>query len=435
MNSKRTTTRLALALATLLLGACAEDISPRDPGSDEPGPETPALPGAGGPQAQFAKHAEGYYQASIDASGSDWVYLDLGTQTQVFPSAPEASNEWDIALLGTDIKLNGGASGAPPSGLEAAVYAEKTAVGTAYPFEEVDAAPTATAVDYVSDQGPLLPVLRPRLAMTRHPAADQSPNAFTGAGDHGWYSSTGTTAGSQITARSNVGYVVRGVECRYFKLRMTGYSDAHATFDILEIPGPECSVAGGEDGEPAPLGRATFTAGSTSTIVDLDASSEEQWVYLSLLNAQQVVPASAANDSSGWDIAWKRSDIKMNSGSSGSGTVELHAGLRDDWDLRTNVPADAEWHRDTAADALAFVTYPPREIGGECAFNADGDYGWYYYSGFCDKGNGNHYISPRDVVYVVRDAAGNHWKLRVQQYYGNAGEAAHPSFEYATISP
>ncbi|HEY1076799.1 MAG TPA: HmuY family protein [Fontimonas sp.] len=424
---------LPLALAALLLGACAEDISPRDPATGGPDPESPALPGAGGPQAAFSQHADGYYQAQIDASGSDWVYLDLAKQVQVFPATPDSSAEWDIALMGTDIKLNGGVSGAPPQGFAVEVYAEKTAVGTPYPFEEIDAAPTATAVDYVSDEAGLLPVLPPRLAMTRYPAPDESPNAFTGAGDHGWYHSSGATAGAQISARTNVGYVVRGVACRYFKLRMTGYADAQPRFDVLEIPGPAC-VGAGAGGEAAPLGRATFTDNGNSTTASVDASSEEQWVYLSLLNADQVVPADAANDPSGWDIAWKRSDIKINSGSSGSGSVEIHAGLRDDWDQRSSVPADAQWHRDEG-DALAFVTYPPREVGGECAFNADGDYGWYYYSGFCDKGDGNHYISPRDVVYIVRDGAGNSWKLRVLSYYGSAGEAAHPTFEYAPVTP
>lgn len=429
---KKNAALLPLALAALLLSACAEDISPSDT-PEEPGPEQPALPGAGGPQAAFSKHADGYYQAQIDASGDTWIYLDLTTQTQVFPASPDASAEWDIALMGTDIKLNGGVSGAPPQGFPVEVYAEKTAVGTAYPFEEVDAAPTATAVEYVTDEAALLPLLPPRLAMTRYPAADEAPNAFTGAGDHGWYRSTGAAAGAQITARGNVGYVVRGVACHYFKLRMTGYNDARPSFDVLEIPGPAC-VAAGAEGEPAPLGRAEFSDSGNSTTASVDASSEDQWVYLSLLNAQQVVPADAANDPAGWDIAWKRSDIKINSGSSGSGAVEIHAGLRDDWDQRTSVPADAQWHRD-ATDALAFVTYPAREVGGECAFNADGDYGWYYYSGFCDKGNGNHYISPRDVVYLVRDGAGNTWKLRVLAYYGSAGEAANPTFEYAPVTP
>lgn len=429
MNKSALPRSLLVAMA-LLIGACAEDISPRDADPNEP---APTLPGPGGAQATFSKHRGGYYQAQIDASGSEWVYLDLATQTQVFPANPAASDEWDIALLGSDVKLNGGASGAPPTGFPVAVYAQKSAAGSDYPFEEVDAAPTGTAVEYLSDQGPLLPGLRPRLAMTRYPAADEAPNLLTGAGDHGWYNSSGATAGNQITARRNVGYVVRGVACHYFNLRMTGYNAAQPTFDLIEIPGPECSKPG-EGGEPAPLGRAEFSVGETSTTAKVDASSEEQWVYLSLSAAQQVVPGNATNDPSGWDIAWKRSDIKINSGSSGSGAVEIHAGLRDDWDQRTNVPVDAQWHRDEA-DALAFVTYPPREVGGECAFNADGDYGWYYYSGFCDKGNGNHYISPRDVVYIVRDGRGGLWKLRVLAYYGSAGEAAQPTFEYATVTP
>ena len=110
------------------------------------------------------------------------------------------------------------------------------------------------------------------------------------------------------------------------------------------------------------------------------------------------MPATPTTDAAGWEIALQRSDIKLNGGASGAGNIAIHDLLRDDWAARSAVPADAEWHTDSSAEELAFVTYPPREIGGECAFDADGDYGWYYYSGFCDKGNGNHHISPRDVV-------------------------------------
>lgn len=422
---------LPALLSLLLLSACAGDISPRD-GSGGGG----ALPGPDGAQAAFAKHASGYYQGTIDATGTDWVYLDLDTQTQVTPANPAASEEWDLAFRGHEIKLNGGASGAPPSGNLVAVYGEKTADGTPYPFEQVQAAPREGPIEYVSDQSGLLPGLPARLAMSRVPAADQSPNLLTGAGDYGWYRDSGRLDGSQIRARINVGYVLRTVECRHYKLRMTGYTDATGTpgyprFDVQEISGPGCAASGGG---VAPLGRATFEHGGSSTIVKLDAADEGDWVYLDLAGGQQTAPTAPRTDASGWDLAWRRTDIQVNGGSSGAGRIEIHAGLRDDWNARSSVPAGADWHTD-AADALAFVTYPPREIGGECAFNADGDYGWYYYAGFCNKGNGNHHISPRDVVYLVRGRNGLIWKLRILAYYGDGGAAAQPTFEYAPITP
>lgn len=419
------------AVLAVLLTACAGDISL--PGNDDSagGGGGVSLPGPGGAQAAFTRSAAGYDQGRIDATGSDWVYLNLDTQTQVQPATPEASAEWDLAFRGAEIKLNGGVSGTPPGGQAVVIYPDKTAEGTPYPFDEVVGAPPPNVVEYVTDEAGALPVLPARLAMNQHPAADESPMPVTGTGDHGWYRNDG----SQISARSNAGYIVRTVECRYYKLRMTGYShggvQGHPQFDVQEIPGVECSNA---SGGIAPLGRASFTPGSASTVVQLDAADEEDWVYLDLAGARQSVPTTPENDAGGWDIAWRRTDIKLNGGASGAGDRELHARLRDDWAARSSVPAGADWHTDTA-EALAFVTYPPREIGGECAFAADGDYGWYYYSGFCDKGNGNHYISPRDAVYLLRGRSGQVWKLRVLAYYDSAGTAAQPRFEYAPLSP
>ncbi len=441
-NSGTTPTRV-LCAGVLLLTACAGDISPPSPEADTPElPPANPLPGPGGPQAVFSRHADGYYQALIDASGSDWVYIDLDSQTQVFPADPAASPEWDIAHRGPDIKLNGGVSGSPPTGVEVVVYADKVAPGQTYPFENIVAAPPPSAVDYVTDaegsigSHPSRPLDTTAYAMNTYPAADEAPNRLTGAGDYGWYHHSGYLAGSVISARGNVGYVLRTVECRYYKLRMTGYTDAsgapgHPRYDLQEISGAPC---GGGSGDVAPLGRASFTPTADGMRADVDASDENAWVYLDLTHAQQVAPATPQNDPAGWDIAIRRTDIKLNGGVSGSGTVAIHDMLRDDWAARSTVPADAQWHTDENG-ALAFITYPPRERGGECAFGADGDYGWYYYSGFCDKGNGLHHISPRDVVYVVRGRDGHYWKLRMLDYYGDAGESGHPSFEFAALPP
>lgn len=429
------------ASAVLALSACAGDISPNtDAENPGTGPEA-NLPGPGGAQAVFTRHADGYYQAAIDASGDDWVYIDVDTQTQVFPEEPAASNAWDLAHRGVNVKLNGGVSGAPPGAIETAVYADKVSADAVYPFDEVAEAPPPNAVDYVTDEdggflggNPSQPLDTTAYAMSTYPEADASAHPLTGAGDYGWYHYSGYLDGSAVSARANVGYVLRTAECRYYKLRMTSYVDAegaagHPRYDLLEIAGAPCTAT---SGEVAPLGRAAFAPTADGVQADVDAADENAWVYLDLTNAQQVAPTAPANDAAGWDLAIRRTDIKLNGGASGAGVVAIHDMLRDDWSARTALPADAEWHSD-ADGSLAFVTYPPREAGGECAFDADGDYGWYYYSGFCDKGDGLHHISPRDVVYVVRGRDGNYWKLRMLDYYSDAGEAAHPSLEFAPL--
>ena len=429
----------AIALAALLtislITGCADDL--QAPTDNAQTPELPAveLPGPGGDAVSFVANGA-FYSAAVDATGDDWVYLDLDTQTQVDPEDPEASAAWDIALQGSDIRLNGGTSGAPPSGEEVVVYPDKTDAGTVYPWESVVGAPPPTAVDYVTDDSdPITGGFVSAYVMTTQPEADSQANPATGEGDYGWFHYSGFVAGSVVTARTNVAYVVRSVECRYFKLRMTGYTNAdgergHPQFDLLEIPGTACN----DDADGVvPLGAASFSPTADGQRGDVDATAEDAWVYIDLGNALQVEPVNPGDDAT-WDLAFKRTDIQLNGGASGTATAALHDMAGADWSTVVTVPADAEWHEDTD-DALAFVTYPPAENTGTAACgNINGDFGWYYYSGFCDDGDGVHHISPRDVVYVVRDRQGLFFKFRMLSYYDDAGSSAHPSFEFAPLN-
>lgn len=442
--------RAVLLILPLALCACAADLSPPK-SSAATASAVPAeiLPGAGGAQVVFSRNAGGTYHAVMDASGSDWVYLNLETQMQVFPQDPAASDAWDIAHKGEDIKLNGGVSGKPPSGTTVAVYGDKVADGVPYPFDSITAAPPPSAVSYKTDAAAdtLLPVAlplalpaelaqKPAYAMTHYPNANEPPDALTQAGDHGWYHDSGLVAGSAITPRSNVAYVLRTVECRYYKFRMTAYARTadHAgvqEFDLLEIPGPRCSKT---SSIVAPMGRASFSSTADGASASVDATDQNAYVYIDLGNKVQVAPVTPENDPNGWDIALQRTNIKVNGGVSGAGTVAIDGMLHDDWSQRVAAPAGTTYHTDED-QALAFLTYPPTEAQASAACgNVDGDFGWYHYSGFCAEGGGVHHISPRDAVYVVRARDGKFWKLRMLSYYDSAGSSGHPSFEFARIN-
>ena len=439
-------------IAALCLSACAGELQLPVKAGTTPDISTP-LPGPGGAQARFASSSDGLYSAVVDATGSDWVYLDLDTQKQITPADPANSSDWDIAFSGTEIKLNGGSSGTPPAGHAVQIYGDKVAEGTPYPFAQITAAPTATAVQYQTDSltaagpfdNPLNPLStggQPVYAMNTYPEADQSPNAITGAGDYGWLRDAGLAGMHAITPRSNVAYVLVSVECRYYRLRVMRYTDdagnvGHPGFEFGEIPGPVCTSAG--SGSVAPLGRAVFTASATSSgnsqKVLIDATDDAAWVHIDLTAAQQVAPANPNNDPAGWDVAFKRSDIKVNGGISGSGTVAIADGLRDRWDTRTAAPTDTARYHTDAEGALAFITYPAAERTGDAACGGiNSDFGWYYYSAFCDDGDGIHHISPRDVVYVVKGRDGNYWKLRMLDYYDAAGSSGHPAVEFAPVT-
>lgn len=418
-----------LLIAAALLGGCAGDIFPGNIDRENGGGSV-TLPGPGGSGSRFAASGS-HYTGEIDIAGSGWVYIDLDTQTQVNPSNPAADAGWDLAFSGTDIKINGGDSGAPPGGNAVIIYGDKSAEGTAYPWESFDAgAPPPNAAPYTTDEKAGLLSSHIDYAFTHYPAADQEPDTATGAGDYGWYRSAGLTGGNAVSVRGNVAYVLRSVECRYWKLRFTAYTGGKLGFDVQQVNGPSCATS---EGGVAPMGRATVTSGSDSTTVATDASDDTDWVYIDMEGGRQVTPAAPADDDS-WDLAVRRSDFKLNGGASGSKNVEISDMLRDDWDARSSAPAGAAYHTD-ADGALAFQTYPVSETPSSAACGGvNGDHGWYYYSGFCNDGEGIHHISPRDVVYILRSRSNKLWKFRVLDYYDSAGSSAHPSFEYAPVS-
>ena len=443
----------AILVTVLLLSACAGELQqPKTvTGADDPAPTTPAitLPGPGGAQSSFAASGNGLYTGKVDATGSDWVYIDLDTQKQVTPSDPTQSSDWDIAFKGAEVKLNGGSSGTPPKGRAVKIYGDKSAEGSTYDFAKITAAPTETAVQYQTDsltaagpldneRNPLSTGGKPVYAMNTYPEADSAPNQVTSAGDYGWYRNAGLAGMNAITARANAAYVVYSVECKYFKLRMQSYANAvgtagHPSFEFGEITGPACA-AGGVSGIVAPLGRAVFTTTSNSQKILIDATDNNAWVHIDFTGAQQTVPSDPGNDT-GWDVAFKRTYIKVNGGISGSGVVAIADGLDDSWDTRTAATTDTTKYHTDETDKLAFVTYPARvhQPEAQCG-NINGDFGWYYYSAFCDDGKGLHHIYPRNVVYVVKGRDGNYWKFRVLEYYDAAGTSGHPNVEFAPVT-
>jgi hypothetical protein len=365
------------------------------------------------------QNADGSYHAVVDASGDAWIYVDLLSRSAAVPSSPAASTAWDLAFKGSEVRLNGGSSGAPPTGQPVGAFASKVEDGSDYPFAAVtQAPPEGSVVSYQVDTSSAL-------VLGTSPAADV-------AGDAGWFNS------NSLGARENVGYVVRSVECRYFKLHFTAASDAGGAagfpaFDFAEIPGSSCGTAAADS--VAPLGRVTVSQSADGILLDLDTTDDTVWVHIDLTNAQQVAPVSPASDPTGWDIAMSRTEIKVNGGISGTGVVRIYDGYEESWEARTTAPSEAALYHSDVTDALAFETYPPDVAEPDPAcFNINGDFGWYYYTGFCNEGDGIHHIYPRDVVYVVQGRDGNAWKLRVLDYYNDAGNGGHPTIEYALVA-
>lgn len=153
---------------------------------------------------------------------------------------------------------------------------------------------------------------------------------------------------------------------------------------------------GGSDSGSLPI--VEEDAGGTPTEqyqeATIDATSSEDYRYFDLATGQEIaLTAEQASSSTDWDIAFRRSEIKLNGGASGSGAVEaaIVAEQEDFYDASGN-PDDNVFLNATAESELehllADYTAPADLIADSLATQLEGsgsmvagqlDMGWYWY--------------------------------------------------------
>lgn len=151
---------------------------------------------------------------------------------------------------------------------------------------------------------------------------------------------------------------------------------------------------------------AVFTASAElhQNILTVDATDHENWAYINFTEGETVDIADAAS-SLAWDLGFKRTEVVVNGGVSGSGKTEALA-LKDiSFEDVLEAPEG-----DYVSDTDQIMTF------------ARGD-GWYTYTG-----PPNHWILPNPKVYVLRIATDaerrstnpyNYAKIRFIGYYEN----------------
>lgn len=182
-----------------------------------------------------------------------------------------------------------------------------------------------------------------------------------------------------------------------------------------EEPGPVTDP----DAITGPEGKVQTKTEGDHKASSVDGSNSQQWMYFSLDMGGVQVRVSDANKSVKWDLAVRRSVIRVNggfSGTMGKGAVSVMPGA--DFDKITEAPL-LGWRTDAEA-AGAGISYV--NAGGfDTVFNranAESPYGWYLYN------MSNHTLSPADLVYAVRNAAGDrYYAIKIEDYYSAAGKA------------
>ena len=167
-------------------------------------------------------------------------------------------------------------------------------------------------------------------------------------------------------------------------------------------------------------------AGETITTVDdgngvfethVNATDHDTWIYLNLAGTTEVFPTDPLT-STGWDLGFRRSNIKLNGGACGVGGVELTVLEGVSFDDITAAPT-AEWTTDTGDCSDGEETVADYAFVGETP--------WYDYD------FSTHILSPADKIYVVRSVTGNHYKVQFLDYYDESGTSGMVSFRWAAV--
>ena len=136
--------------------------------------------------------------------------------------------------------------------------------------------------------------------------------------------------------------------------------------------------------------------------------ANDKWVYFSFAknDTEAIVAPTSSQD---WDIAFRRTTIKINGGTSGPGKsgVTMLRGVNFE-DIK-EVPVQAQFAIDDT-------------LGNGFAIPTGSDEGWYKYTG-----EPNHWIlALEDRVFIFRTAAERYAKLKFVSYYSNGQPPAQP---------
>ncbi len=168
------------------------------------------------------------------------------------------------------------------------------------------------------------------------------------------------------------------------------------------LPADDDTDAGDDAGDDPIIRTEDLGDGSHLTVVD--ARDEATWQHLDFESG-----AGVAEDSAAWDLGFLRFNVATR--------VEV-ATLEDaDFDALTVAPRDGYRTDAEASDPADKETMPGYALDL-----------WYEYDPT------THVLTALDdMVYVVRSAEGNYFKVQMQDYYDDAGTAGYVSLRWAPI--
>lgn len=186
--------------------------------------------------------------------------------------------------------------------------------------------------------------------------------------------------------------------------------------------------------QSSPSGAAVTTtaAGDVhTTLIDASAGGMTEahlhpFVYLSLQSGARVdLDDLTAKDDLSWDLAFRRTVIRVNGGDSGSGQGAVAIVAGQTFETLTSAPAASAFASDDFLDEQCTIVRDPVNA---ILTAFDGPTGmWYEYDSSTSK------VTPKPLVYVVRRATGELVKLVIDSYYNKSGLGAHYTIRWSAL--
>jgi hypothetical protein len=177
----------------------------------------------------------------------------------------------------------------------------------------------------------------------------------------------------------------------------------------------------------------TENAGVKQTTIDASAggmngASKNPFVYISLKDGARVdITDLASKSSKDWDLAFRRSVIRVNGGDSGAGGAGVARIENKTLAEVTAVPAAASFKVDEFIDESCKVTRDPINNPQTAFSGASTADLWYAY----DVGTSK--LKPQPFVWVVRRADGSFVKLTIDSYYNGSGASGHFTISWSAL--
>ena len=379
----KTTTVAIIGLA--LSSACAENLDPNADGvndtadasneTDDNGDQSSSggeldLPSSSGAFVHEVLEDGSTVTTLVDATDkTEFQSLDLETGLS-------GRDNWDLKYKRYYILSNGGVSGDAETLVSRLEGVE---------FEDVTQAPeTGWQLDMPDGDD----------------TDSEADNLFVN-GDESWYNYEFI---SHTLSPKDFVYCVATAEGSFYKFVIEDYYDAAGTpaflqFRWAEIEGvtlPEID----DSGAPSKQETTNIQAPSESELegvelVEITAKSEEEWVHFSI--ADGIVDVSTPESSLAWDLAFRRSSIRTNSGKSGAGQGGALKIAAADLEYGLSQPSGVRAVDEEVVERTTYVANP--------LLNS-----WYDY----DTATNN--LTPKDEVYWVTSANGSSFLLEVLAY-------------------